>query len=70
LGSFARHRATAGAVRLDCQILELPGLAMDIDEPRDLGDLMERKRGDPRYAFLWNDEGGARLELTADTDQA
>jgi len=69
-GSFARHRAAAEAVRLDCRTVELPGLAMDIDEPRDLRDLMERKRGDPRYAFLWNDEGGARLDLTADTDQA
>ncbi len=30
---------------------------MDIDEPRDLWDLMACKRGDPSYAFLWRESG-------------
>jgi 2-phospho-L-lactate guanylyltransferase len=56
-GSFARHRAAAEARELDCRVLELPGLGMDVDEPRDLRDLMARKRGDSGYAFLWEDAG-------------
>lgn len=51
-GSFARHRAQAAAAGIACRTLELPGLALDIDEPHDLRDLMQRTRGNPRYAFL------------------
>lgn len=51
-GSFARHRAQAAAAGIAYRTLELPGLGLDIDEPRDLRDLMQRTRGNPRYAFL------------------
>jgi 2-phospho-L-lactate/phosphoenolpyruvate guanylyltransferase len=51
-GSFARHVAAAEAQRLDCRVVELAGLGMDVDEPRDLQALLARKRGDPSYAFL------------------
>jgi 2-phospho-L-lactate guanylyltransferase len=63
-GSFARHLAAAKARRLDCRVLELAGLAMDIDGPRDLLDLMALKRGDPRYAFLSTE--AARLHELAE----
>lgn len=54
-GSFARHLVTAEAQGLDCRVVELAGLGMDIDEPRDLLDLMARKRSDASYAFLWSE---------------
>jgi 2-phospho-L-lactate guanylyltransferase len=51
-GSFARHLAQAKAGGLDCRVVELAGLARDVDEPRDLLALLAAKRGDPAYAFL------------------
>jgi 2-phospho-L-lactate guanylyltransferase len=51
-GSFARHLAQAAARGLDCRVVELAGLGLDIDAPRDLAALIARKRGVPAYAFL------------------
>ncbi|HEY7552247.1 MAG TPA: 2-phospho-L-lactate guanylyltransferase [Hyphomicrobiaceae bacterium] len=51
-GSFARHRAEAEARGLDCRVLPLAGIGLDIDEPRDLRALLAFKRDDPNYAFL------------------
>jgi 2-phospho-L-lactate guanylyltransferase len=51
-GSFARHLAQAEARGLACRVVELAGLALDIDEPRDLAALIVAKRGNPAYAFL------------------
>lgn len=48
--SFPKHRAEAAACGLDAQCVELPGLALDIDEPQDLDALLAQ--GDARYAFL------------------
>jgi 2-phospho-L-lactate guanylyltransferase len=53
-GSFPRHLARAEAMRLSCRVVELAGLGMDIDEPRDLQALLRLKRDDPNYAFLRN----------------
>ena len=35
-GSFARHSAEAGRLRLPLRVLDLPDLAWDVDEPRDV----------------------------------
>jgi 2-phospho-L-lactate guanylyltransferase len=51
-GSFARHRAEAEAYRLDCRVLPLAGIGLDIDGPPDLQALLALKSNDPRYAFL------------------
>jgi 2-phospho-L-lactate guanylyltransferase len=51
-GSFARHLAHAAARKIECRVRQLPGLALDIDEPADLTRLIGQKRGDSRYAFL------------------
>lgn len=51
-GSFARHLAHAAARRIECKVQDLPGLALDIDEPADLTRLIAQKRGDRRYSFL------------------
>jgi 2-phospho-L-lactate guanylyltransferase len=55
-GSFARHRALADARGIACRILSLPGIGLDIDEPDDLAQLVERTRGLARYGFL-SEEG-------------
>jgi 2-phospho-L-lactate guanylyltransferase len=47
-GSFVRHVAQAVALGLDFRVLRLPGLAADIDHPRDLARLTAAER----YAFL------------------
>jgi 2-phospho-L-lactate guanylyltransferase len=47
-GSFVRHVAQAVARGLDFRVLRLPGLAADIDQPRDLTRLATTER----YAFL------------------
>ncbi|KAB2919143.1 MAG: 2-phospho-L-lactate guanylyltransferase [Hyphomicrobiaceae bacterium] len=47
-GSFVRHLAQAVGRRLDTRVLHLPGLAADIDTPRDLA----RLEGMSRYDFL------------------
>jgi 2-phospho-L-lactate/phosphoenolpyruvate guanylyltransferase len=51
-GSFARHLAQAEAMGLACRTVELAGLGMDVDEPRDLQALLRHKQADPNYAFL------------------
>jgi 2-phospho-L-lactate guanylyltransferase len=55
-GSFARHLAAAGVTGLACRVVELAGLGMDVDEPRDLQALLALKRDDPNYAFLQDRE--------------
>jgi 2-phospho-L-lactate guanylyltransferase len=56
-GSFARHLAQAEARGIDCRVIELAGLARDVDEPRDLLALLVAKNGDPAYAFLEAEPG-------------
>jgi 2-phospho-L-lactate guanylyltransferase len=51
-GSFVRHLAQAVARRLDVQVLQLPGLATDIDTPRDLARLLAHEQAADRYGFL------------------
>jgi 2-phospho-L-lactate/phosphoenolpyruvate guanylyltransferase len=51
-GSFARHLARALARRCAAEVLQLPGLAGDIDRPRDLARLFARRDPASRYGFL------------------
>jgi 2-phospho-L-lactate guanylyltransferase len=51
-GSFARHLARAVARRCAAEVLQLPGLAGDIDRPRDLARLFASRGPANRYAFL------------------
>jgi 2-phospho-L-lactate guanylyltransferase len=59
-GSFARHLTAAGMMGLACRVVELAGLGLDVDEPRDLQALLALKRDDPDYAFLqdWEESCG------------
>lgn len=51
-GSFVRHLSQAVARRLDAQVLQLPGLAADIDQPRHLAQVLASSTGVQRYRFL------------------
>jgi 2-phospho-L-lactate guanylyltransferase len=65
-GSFARHvaRALAGACAID--VLQLPGLASDIDCPSDLARLLQGNRRAERYGFVaLARERGARQTASA-----
>ena len=48
--SFFKHQAEAAAHGIDAQLVALPGLAFDIDEPQDLDMLLAQ--GGERYTFL------------------
>jgi 2-phospho-L-lactate guanylyltransferase len=50
--SFVRHLAAAMARGVDAEVLQLPGVATDIDEPYDLNCLLSERRGSRRYDFL------------------
>jgi 2-phospho-L-lactate/phosphoenolpyruvate guanylyltransferase len=63
-GSFLRHLAQAVARKLDVQVLQLPGLANDVDERRDLERLVAHKQGSDIYSFL-----EAHLSKPADRPQ-
>jgi len=51
-GSYMRHLAQALARRLDVEVLHLPGLASDIDCPRDLERLIDPARQLAHFQFL------------------
>jgi len=61
--SFLPHRAAAKATGLPCVVLELPGIARDIDRPEDL-EAVAAAPGERRSQKLirsWNLAGRARL---------
>ncbi|MGD9868982.1 MAG: 2-phospho-L-lactate guanylyltransferase [Hyphomicrobiales bacterium] len=51
-GSFERHLRLAGHAGARAEVLDLPGLSVDIDTPDDLARLVRARHGDDRYAFL------------------
>lgn len=51
--SFVKHLAAAVARRIDAEVIQLPGLARDIDLPDDLSVLRQQRMGAEPYAFLW-----------------
>ena len=57
-GSFVRHVAQAVALGLEFRVLRLPGIAADIDEPRDL-DVLATARHAERYSFIGPEIGHA-----------
>jgi 2-phospho-L-lactate guanylyltransferase len=63
--SFLPHLAAAKATGLPCVVLELPGIALDVDRPEDLRELAAAG-GDRRSQKLvrsWNLGGRNRVEL-------
>jgi 2-phospho-L-lactate guanylyltransferase (CobY/MobA/RfbA family) len=68
-GSFVRHLAHAVARRLDTRVLQMPGLAADIDEPHDIVTLLQCAGGSPGYDFLRQSESGRELNQTGAREQ-
>ncbi|MFN0085570.1 MAG: 2-phospho-L-lactate guanylyltransferase [Blastocatellia bacterium] len=61
-GSFRKHLREAGLARAACRVLHLPRVALDIDEPRDLLELIEREKNSPIREILLNLGIEARLK--------
>ena len=63
--SFLPHLAAANATGLPCVVLELPGIARDVDRPEDLRELAEAsgERQSQRLVRSWNLGGRNRIEL-------
>jgi 2-phospho-L-lactate/phosphoenolpyruvate guanylyltransferase len=66
-GSFARHVARASTQACAIDVLQLPGLASDIDCPSDLAQLLEGDHRAERYAFvaLAREQGARQTALAA-----
>jgi 2-phospho-L-lactate/phosphoenolpyruvate guanylyltransferase len=66
--SFLPHLAAAKATGLPCAVLELPGIALDVDRPEDLRELAAASgdRGSQRLVRSWNRSGRdyARLPVS------
>jgi 2-phospho-L-lactate/phosphoenolpyruvate guanylyltransferase len=70
--SCARHMAGARSAGIPAQVLESPGIAVDVDEPADLQCVMQRLHASPRShtaALLYETELGARIEFALATMQ-
>jgi 2-phospho-L-lactate guanylyltransferase len=68
--SFQPHLAVARATGKPCEVLQLPGIALDVDRPEDLRELLSRP-GETRSQSLlrrWSSEGLLRAsdEKTSD----
>ena len=63
--SFLPHLAAAKATGLPCVVLELPGIARDVDRPEDLRELATAggERQSQRLVRSWNLGGRNRVEL-------
>ncbi len=51
-GSLARHLKEAERVNAGSKIMDLPRIALDIDDPADISLLLEQGRGSPAYNLL------------------
>lgn len=51
-GSLAKHIKEARDVNAACKLLELPRIALDIDEPEDVVELLRRGHGTPIHKLL------------------
>lgn len=65
--SFLPHRAAANAMGLPCVVLELPGIARDIDRPEDLFELAAARgeRHSQRLVRSWNLNNRNQVEHAA-----
>lgn len=72
-GSFLAHQREAAAAGLACQVVELPGAALDVDQPADLIDLWQhfQRSGASGYtgAFLARPDIARRLSALAETGE-
>jgi 2-phospho-L-lactate guanylyltransferase len=51
-GSLAKHLKEAERANAECQVIELPRIALDVDEPEDLVELLKHQQDSPVYELL------------------
>jgi 2-phospho-L-lactate guanylyltransferase len=51
-GSLAKHLAEAAAAKAACRVIELHGIALDIDDPSDVSEFIRRGQGAGVYELL------------------
>jgi 2-phospho-L-lactate/phosphoenolpyruvate guanylyltransferase len=51
-GSFCKHLQEAEKAKAECEVIHLPRIALDIDDPEDLKVMMEQDRSTPLWEFL------------------
>lgn len=64
-GSLAKHIREAGQANATCTLVELPNIALDIDEPEDLVELLTLEQGSKIYDLLAEMRIGERLKQFA-----
>ncbi|MBL8189410.1 MAG: hypothetical protein JNK38_15480, partial [Acidobacteria bacterium] len=66
-GSLAKHLREAEQANATCQLLPLPKIALDIDEPEDLAELLTRGQGNPIHDLLMELNVPERLKRFVET---
>ncbi len=66
-GSLAKHLREAEQANATCQLLQLPNIALDIDEPEDLAELLTRGQGNPIHDLLMKLNVPERLKRFIET---
>jgi 2-phospho-L-lactate/phosphoenolpyruvate guanylyltransferase len=51
-GSFWKHLQEAEKAKAECEVIHLPRVALDIDDPEDVKEMMEQGRGTPLWEVL------------------
>ncbi len=51
-GSLAKHLKEAGQAKVECKVINLPRIALDLDDPADVAEFMKRGQGSPVYELL------------------
>jgi 2-phospho-L-lactate guanylyltransferase len=51
-GSLGKHLQEAERARAECEVIHLPRVALDIDDPEDVKEMMEQGRGTPLWEVL------------------
>lgn len=64
-GSFHKHLREAELAQALCRVLHLPRVALDIDEPQDLLEFLERRKDSPIHEFLSKLDLEERLKRNA-----
>jgi 2-phospho-L-lactate guanylyltransferase len=61
-GSLGKHLQEAENAKAECEVIHLPRVALDIDDPEDVKEMMEQGRGTPLWEVLINLGIDERLE--------
>lgn len=45
VGSLAKHLKEAARIKAECKVIDLPRIALDVDEPEDVAELLKQREG-------------------------